>query len=72
MSVGNTISDIIAIIPKLGIVLGGIAFIVVMWFLGTSLEQSIPGAGASAGGVMAFIAVVIILYICLKYGKDWV
>ncbi len=72
MSVGGIISDIVKIIPKLGMVAMLVAFIIVMWFLGSSLEPYIPGTGASAGVVMAFLAGVIVLYICLKYGKDWV
>ena len=66
------ISELIGILPKLGVVLGGLVLIVIAWGIGVSFEQYFPGAGAAAGGVIGIIFIVIVIYIACKYGKDWV
>lgn len=66
------VSELIGILPKLGVILGGLVLIVIAWAIGMSFEQYVPGSGAAAGGVIGIIFIVIILYICLKYGTDWV
>lgn len=61
------ISELIEVLPKLGVIVGGFVVMVIAFGIGMSFEQYIPGAGAAAGGVIALIALVLIIYIYFKY-----
>lgn len=62
------ISGLIGQLGKVGIIVGLVIIIVVVWFISGTMVSYYPALGQTGGAIIGIIFVVILVYLFCRYG----